>query len=68
MASSAKVSAITAPCSMPAGESQTMYSKPMPFSSFSTRSTPASVSASLSRVCEAGSTNRFSQCLSLISA
>src|SRR3982751_1133224 len=40
----------------------------MPFSSSITRSTPSCVSASLSRVCEAGSTNRLSHCLSLISA
>ena len=36
--------------------------------SFSTFSTPSCVSASLSRVCEAASTNRLSHCLSLISA
>ncbi len=67
-ASSAKCIAISAPVSMPAGESQTMYSKPISPSSFSTRSTPSCVSASLSRVCEAASTNRLSHCLSLISA
>ena len=55
-ASSAKCMAISAPVSMPAGESQTMYSKPMPASSVSTRSTPSCVSASLSRVWLAAST------------
>ncbi|MNT37966.1 hypothetical protein D3C72_1741340 [compost metagenome] len=68
MASSANVSAISAPCSMPAGESQMMNSKPMLIRSFNTRSTPSSDKASLSRVCEAGRMNRLSQCLSLIRA
>src|SRR3954463_14907941 len=36
--------------------------------SFSTFSTPSFVRASLSRVCEAASTNRFSHCLSLMRA
>src|SRR5688500_8817838 len=67
-ASSAKCMAIRAPVSMPAGESQTMYSKPMPDRSCSTFSTPSLDSASLSRVCEAASTNRLSHCLSLIRA
>src|SRR5574343_1838617 len=40
----------------------------MPAKSFSTFSTPSWVSASLSRVCEAASTYRFSHCLSLIRA
>src|SRR3954471_2323908 len=66
-ASSAKCIASSAPVSMPAGGSQTMYSKSIAARSFSTFSTPSLVSASLSRVCEAGSTNRFSHCLSLIS-
>ena len=69
MASSAKYNAISAPVSMPAGESQITNSKPISsVSPVSTRSTPSRVSASLSRVCEAGSTNRLSQCLSLIRA
>src|SRR5262245_58083934 len=67
-ASSAKCIAIMAPVSMPAGESQTMYSKPRSESPVSTFSTPSFVSASLSRVWEAASTGRFSQCLSLMSA
>src|SRR3954468_6483426 len=67
-ASSAKCIAISAPVSMPAGESHTMYSKPMPARSVSTFSTPSLDSASLSRVCDAASTNRLSVCLSLISA
>jgi hypothetical protein len=49
-ASSAKCMAISAPVSMPAGESQTMYSKPIAARSVSTFSTPSCVSASLSRV------------------
>lgn len=68
MASSAKYIAISAPDSMPAGESQTMYSKPMSVRPLMTFSTPSRVSASLSRVCEAGRMNRFSHFLSLISA
>ena len=68
IASSANVRAMTAPRSIPAGESQTMYSKPEFFISSRMRSTPSSESASLSRVCEAGSTYRLSQCLSLMSA
>src|SRR6478609_4809970 len=67
-ASSAKCIAIRAPVSMPAGESHTMYSKPISARSLSTFSTPSLVSASLSRVCEAASTNRLSQFLSLIRA
>src|SRR4051812_14674102 len=67
-ASSAKCMAISAPVSMPAGESHTMYSKFIAARSVSTFSTPSLVSASLSRVCEAASTYRLSQCLSLISA
>src|SRR4051812_8414930 len=67
-ASSAKCMAISAPVSMPAGESHTMYSKFIAARSVSTFSTPSLFSASLSRVCEAASTYRFSQCLSLISA
>ena len=69
MASSAKYSAINAPCSIPAGESQMTNSKPIsPVSVFSTFSTPSLVNASLSRVCEAGRMNSLSQCLSLIRA
>src|SRR6476659_3326473 len=67
-ASSAKCMAMRAPVSMPAGESQTMYSKPMAPRSFRTFSTPSLVSASLSRVWEAASTNRLSHCLSLMRA
>src|SRR5688572_26890199 len=67
-ASSAKCIAIRAPVSMPAGESQTMYSKPITLSPPSTFSMPSFVSASLSRVCEAASTERLSHCLSLMSA
>src|SRR5205814_9202282 len=43
-------------------------SKSIAARSFSTRSTPSWVSASLSRVCEAASTYSFSSCLSLMSA
>ena len=68
MASSAKYMAICAPFSMPAGESQMMYSKPICLSSSMTRPTPSASSASLSRVCEAGSTYRFSTRLSRMSA
>src|SRR3954469_22985255 len=67
-ASSAKCMAISAPVSMPAGESHTMYSKPMAARSCSTFSTPSRVSASLSRVWLAASTDRLSLCLSLIRA
>src|SRR6478752_1492487 len=67
-ASSAKCMAIKAPVSMPAGESQMMYSKPISPRSFRTFSTPSLVSASLSRVWEAASTNRLSHCLSLMRA
>ncbi len=55
IASSAKYMAICAPFSMPAGESQMMYSKPSPLRSSMTLPTPSKSSASLSRVCEAGS-------------
>ena len=55
IASSAKYIAICAPFSMPAGESQMMYSKPSCLSSSITRPTPSGSSASLSRVCDAGS-------------
>src|SRR5690606_9586883 len=65
---SAKYMARNAPFSIPAGESQRMYSKPSSARSLSTFSTPSLVSASLSRVCEAASTNRLSKRLSLISA
>src|SRR3990167_339148 len=54
--------------SIPAGESQTMYSKPMAARSVSTLCTPSWLSASLSRVWLAASTYRLSHCLSLISA
>ena len=64
---SAKYIARNAPFSMPAGESQTMYSKPSAARSSSTFSTPSLVSASLSRVCDAASTYRLSKRLSLIS-
>src|SRR5246127_598550 len=67
-ASSAKCMASSAPDSFPAGESQTMYSKSMAIRSLMIFSTPSSVSASLSRVCEAGRMNRFSHFLALISA
>ena len=53
-ARSAKYMARKAPFSMPAGESHTTWSKPSSRSSFSTRSTPSRVRASLSRVCDAG--------------
>src|SRR6476661_2137826 len=66
-ASSAKRIAIEAPRSMPAGLSQITQSKRLRRSSM-TLPTPSSVSASLSRVCEAGSSQRFSSRLSLISA
>ena len=59
--------ASVAPRSMPAGLSQTIQSN-FSRSSPSTRSTPASVSASLSRVCEAGRSERLSRRLSRISA
>src|SRR5690606_16369380 len=65
---SAKYMARNAPFSIPAGESHRMYSKPSSARSLSTFSTPSLVSASLSRVCEAASTNRLSKRLSLISA
>ena len=68
MASSAKYNAIRAPVSIPAGESQIIKSNPISAMSFKTRSTPSRLSASLSRVCEAGSTYRLSTRLSLISA
>ncbi|MNG33420.1 hypothetical protein D3C84_1196660 [compost metagenome] len=55
IASSAKYMARWAPFSMPAGESQTTYSKSLRSSSM-TFSTPSSVSASLSRVWLAAST------------
>src|SRR6185503_12157332 len=67
-ARSAKYMARCAPFSIPAGESQMMYSKPSAPSSSSTPFTPSEVSASLSRVCEAASTNSVSKRLSLISA
>src|SRR3954447_5734853 len=66
-ASSAKRIATEAPRSMPAGLSQITQSKRLRRSSM-TLPTPSSVSASLSRVCEAGSSQRFSSRLSLISA
>src|SRR5690606_28461974 len=65
---SAKYMARNAPFPIPAGESHRMYSKPSSARSLSTFSTPSRVSASLSRVCEAASTNRLSKRLSLISA
>ncbi|MNN68528.1 hypothetical protein D3C81_1842480 [compost metagenome] len=55
MAMSAKYIARWAPVSMPAGESQRMYSKSF-FSSSMTRSTPSLLRASLSRVWLAAST------------
>ena len=67
-ASSAKCMAMSAPVSIPAGESHTMYSNPMPAKSFKTFSTPSWCRASLSRVCDAARTNRLSHCLSLIRA
>src|ERR1700761_2589414 len=67
-ASSAKCMASSAPDSIPAGESQTMYSKSIAIRSLMTFSTPSIVSASLSRVCEAGRIKRFSHFLSLMSA
>src|SRR4051795_11636603 len=66
-ASSAKRIAMEAPRSMPAGLSQITQSKRLRRSAM-TLPTPSSVSASLSRVCEAGSSQRFSSRLSLISA
>src|SRR3569623_768909 len=66
-ASSAKRTAIEAPRSMPAGLSQITQSNRLRRSSM-TLPTPSSVSASLSRVCEAGSSHRFSSRLSLIRA
>jgi len=56
IASSAKYIAICAPFSMPAGESQMMYSKPICLSSSMIRPTPSASRASLSRVCDAGRT------------
>jgi hypothetical protein len=56
-----------APRSIPAGLSQMIQSN-FSRSSSITRATPASVSASLSRVCEAGIKDRFSSRLSRISA
>src|ERR1700730_16325606 len=67
IALSAKYSAVTAPCSIPAGLSQMMKSNCC-FSSSSTRSTPSRFNASLSRVCEVGKMYRLSLRLSLISA
>src|ERR1044071_7518786 len=59
--------ASVAPRSMPAGLSHRIQSKRLRSSSM-TRPTPSSVSASLSRVCEAGSSQRFSSRLSRINA
>src|SRR5215472_645733 len=56
-----------APRSMPAGLSQMIQSK-VSRSSEMTRPTPSSVSASLSRVCDAGSNHRVSSLLSRIKA
>src|SRR5262249_27411967 len=56
-----------APRSIPAGLSHTIQSKVLRSSSI-TRPTPSSVNASLSRVCEAGKSQRFSSRLSRISA
>src|SRR6185295_8577932 len=56
-----------APRSMPAGLSHRIQSNRL-LSSVMTRPTPSSVSASLSRVCEAGSSQRFSKRLSRIRA
>src|SRR5215468_11276328 len=67
MASSAKRIAIEAPRSMPAGLSQITQSKRLRNSAI-TVPTPSSVSASLSRVCDAGRSQRFSSRLSRISA
>src|SRR6185436_6789624 len=66
-ASSAKRIAMEAPRSMPAGLSQITQSKRSRKSSM-TLPTPSSVSASLSLVCEAGNSQRFSSRLSRISA
>ena len=66
-ATSAWCMASWAPRSMPAGESQMTQSN-LSRSSSITRATPASVSASLSRVWEAGSRCRVSSRLSLMSA
>src|SRR6476469_4184018 len=66
-ASSAKRIAMEAPRSMPAGLSQITQSKRSRKSSM-TLPTPSSVSASLSRVCEAGSSQRVSSRLSRIKA
>src|SRR6185312_7126214 len=59
--------ASVAPRSMPAGLSHRIQSNRL-LSSSMTRPTPSSVSASLSRVCEAGSSQRFSSRLSRIKA
>src|SRR6476619_3257357 len=59
--------ASVAPRSMPAGLSHRIQSNRL-LSSSMTRPTPSSVSASLSRVCEAGSSQRFSSRLSRIRA
>src|SRR6185436_6705809 len=59
--------ASVAPRSMPAGLSHRIQSNRL-LSSAITRPTPSSVSASLSRVCEAGSSQRFSSRLSRIKA
>src|SRR5215213_6294021 len=59
--------ASVAPRSMPAGLSHRIQSNRL-LSSAMTRPTPSSVSASLSRVCEAGSSQRFSSRLSRIKA
>ena len=56
-----------APRSIPAGLSHSTQSN-LPRSSVMTRLTPSSVSASLSRVCDAGSSHRFSRRLSRMSA
>src|SRR5215469_10209367 len=66
-AMSAKRMASVAPRSMPAGLSQMTQSN-FARSSVMTRPTPSSVSASLSRVCEAGSSHSVSTRLSRISA
>src|SRR5690606_30397525 len=67
-ARSAQYIARYAPFSMPACEAQIVKSKPSAARSLRTFSTPSLLSASLSRVCEAASTNRVSKRLSLISA
>src|SRR5262245_54973151 len=66
-AASACRMASVAPRSMPAGLSQITQSNFSRKASI-TRATPSSVSASLSRVCEAGRSHRFSTRLSRISA